>query len=166
MQKVKLVGIVALALLALGAFGASAAFAESPELLILSGSVEELEGTLKAPAGSEIAFVQLTGEKTFTAAGAEAKLKNCLPIGTDLLNTTLCHDVPLDITGYKQEKAACRSENAKGEKDPVETILMLLDLHLAAEEVLPGNDELQPLLIFKILGTGLEEEVKYNLRCD
>ena len=50
MRKAKLVGIAALALFAFAAFGASAAFAESPELLILSGSVEELEGTLKAPA--------------------------------------------------------------------------------------------------------------------
>jgi hypothetical protein len=51
----------------------------------------------------------------------------------------------------------CRSETAIGEKDPVETVLVLYDLHLAAE--LLSDQVLEPLVLMRVLGKSLEEAV-------
>ena len=68
--------------------------------------------------------------------------------------------MPLHFTGVKQGAVACRSENNKGEKEPVETVLTLLDLHIGAE--LTSGGVLQPVIFALVLGTALEEEVKFN----
>jgi hypothetical protein len=69
--------------------------------------------------------------------------------------------VPLHFEGVKQEEVACRSENNKGEKDPVETVLTLLELHVGAGKAFEGK-VLTPVIFAKILGTGDEEEVTFN----
>ena len=56
---------------------------------------------------------------------------------------------------------ACRSETAKGTKDPVETILVLLDLHILAGEPTAGG-ALQPYLLIRVLGIEHEEEAIFN----
>ncbi len=79
--------------------------------------------------------------------------------GASEKDTTLC-EATLTVTGVKQGKVACRSESATGTKDPIETVLDVTDLHLAAEKV---GSELQPLALFKVLGqAGGEEELIVN----
>jgi hypothetical protein len=160
MRKAKLLGLTVLALFAFGAFAASGAYAvekeeeNNPRILVLEGKASELKGTLK---GTKAKLIQLNGEKTIEAAEASLLLENCEIIIGNEKDTNLCKDVPLHFTGVKQELVACRSENAKGEKDPVETVLELLDLHMAA-----GGSPLGPLLLMRVLGTALEEEVILN----
>jgi hypothetical protein len=155
-----------LALCAFGAFAASSALAtdaNSPSILVLEGGkATELEGTFKSE-GTTTKLIQLNGEKTLESTGAETKLKNCKEISGLPSDTNLCEPVAIVFTGNKQAGANCRSENSKGEKDAIETVLALLDLHLAAEESLEGSAEmkLQPLLLARILGTAKEEELSY-----
>jgi hypothetical protein len=163
MKHVRLLILASLALCAFGAFSATSALAtdaNSPSILVLEGGkATELEGTFKSEATSS-KLIQLSGEKTVESTGAEAKLKNCKEISGLPSDTNLCEPVAITFTGVKQAGANCRSENAKAEKDPIETVLALLDLHLAAEESLEGTAEmkLQPLLLARILGTAKEEE--------
>ena len=159
MRKVKLLGFTALALLAFGAFTASAFATEDgkPQILCLVEGCEKLEGTL---AGTTSRIEDLAG-KTITGTGVETKLKGCKNDETGTKDVNLCVDVPITFTGTKKEgTVACRSENAKGEKDAVETILTLLDLHMAAEET--SAKVLQPLLTAEVLGTALEAELIIN----
>jgi hypothetical protein len=155
MRTVKLLGFTALALLAFGAFTASAFAVEDgkPQILCLVAGCETLEGTLK---GGASRIEDLAG-KTIAATASEAKLKGCKNDEAGTKDVNLCVDVPLALTGFKKEAVACRSENAKGEKDAVETVLTLLDLHMAAEET--SAKVLQPLLTAQYLGTALEAEV-------
>jgi hypothetical protein len=157
MRKVKLLGFTALALLAFGAFTASAFAVEDgkPQILCLVEGCETLEGTLKAGASS---LEDLAG-KVISGTAAETKLKGCKNDEAGTKDVNLCVDVVLTFTGVKKEAVACRSENAKGEKDPVETILTLLDLHMAAEET--SAKVLQPLLTAQVLGTALEAELTF-----
>jgi hypothetical protein len=160
MRKAKLLGPTVLALFAFGAFAASGAYAvekeeeNNPRILVLEGKASELKGTLT---GTNTQLIQLNGEKTIKAAEASLLLENCEIITGNEKDTNLCKDVPLHLTGYKQGLFACRSENAKGEKDPVETVLELLDLHVAA-----GGTPLEPRIVARLLGTALEEEVILN----
>jgi hypothetical protein len=165
MRKVKLLGLAALALFAFGAFTAVSAYAVEteeegkPQILVLEGEAKALKGTLTAKAKEKaIELVPLTGEKRITAEEASLLLENCENLKANVKDTNLCTDVPLHFTGVKLEGASCRSENSKGEKDPAGTVLTLLDLHVAAE--LTSEKVLQPLIFAKVLGTGLEEEVK------
>ena len=155
MRKVKLLGFTALALLAFGAFTASAFAVEDgkPQILCLVEGCEKLEGTLKGITENRIE--DLNG-KTITGTAVEAKLKGCKNDETSKNDVNLCINVPLTFTGTKKEKVACRSENAAGEKDPVETILLLTDLHAAAEET--SGKVLESLLTVKVLGTAEKEE--------
>ena len=155
MRKVKSLGFTAVALLAFGAFTASAFAVEDgkPQILCLVAGCSMLEGTLK---GKESRLEDLTG-KTLITTSDEFKLKGCKNDEASENDINLCVDVPLTLTGLKKEKVACRSENAKGEKDAVETVLILFDLHMAAEET--GGKVLQSLLTAKYLGTALEEEL-------
>jgi hypothetical protein len=160
MRKAKLLGLTVLALFAFGAFAASGAYAvekeeeNNPRILVLEGEASQLEGILT---GGEALLVQLNGEKTIPAREESLLLKGCENLSGNTKDTNLCKDVPLHFTGVKQGLVACRSENAKGEKDPVETVLELLDLHIAA-----GGSPLRPLLFMRLLGTALEEEVILN----
>jgi hypothetical protein len=160
MRRFRTLGLTAMTLFAFGAFTASALAVETeeennPRILCLTTKCSELEGTLKGGAS----FLEDLNGKSLGATGAEAKLKNCENLAGEK-DIALCKDVPLTFTGLKKEKVSCRSENAKGEKDPVETILVLLDLHIAAEKSTTGV--LQPLLLAKFLGTALEEQVTSN----
>jgi hypothetical protein len=164
MIKLKLPGIAVVGLLALGAFAASGAYAEEkeeankPQILVLAGEAKELEGELT---GKNVQLTQLNGEKTITATKVALLLKNCENLKENTKDTNLCNLVPLHIEGYKQGEVACRSENNKGEKDPVETILALLDLHVGAGKAFEGKS-LAPVIFAKILGTADEEELRYN----
>jgi hypothetical protein len=160
MRKFKLLGLMVLALFAFGAFAASGAYAvekeeeNNPRILVLEGKASELKGTLK---GTKAKLIQLNGEKTIEAAEASLLLENCEIIIGNEKDTNLCKDVPLHFSKVFQGLVACRSENAKGEKDPVETVLTLLDLHVAA-----GGTPLEPRIVARVLGTALEEEVILN----
>jgi hypothetical protein len=136
----------AFAALALSLAGTAIARADenAPELLILENGVTKLEASFKG-GGSTIAT--LAG-KQFTATGVEGKMKGCKN-GSSEKDTTLCEGL-LTFIGWKEGKVACRSENAKGEKDAVETVLVAVDLHLADEE--PSTGVLEPLVLFKVLG--------------
>ena len=167
MRKVKLLGVMVLALFAVGAFTASSAFAvedpfEKPEILVLAGTVEELKGVLT---GTNPELIQLSNANTIKATKAELLLNQlgkpeCKPLEGSTTDFNLCIDVPLHFTGVKQGAVACRSENNTGGKDPVETVLTLLNLHIGAE--LTAAKVLLPIIFAAILGTNLEEEVKFN----
>jgi hypothetical protein len=159
MRTVKLMGLAVLALFAFAASGAYAVEAEesnNPRILCLVEPCNP-EATLKGGAS----FLEDLNGKKIEGATAEAKLKGCEEL-SGKKDFNLCKDIALTFTKTFKEKVACRSENAKGEKDPVETILTLLDLHLAAElhENAKKEKVLLPLLIAKVLGTALEEELK------
>jgi hypothetical protein len=162
MHKLKLLCLTALALFAFGAFAASAFATEAeeennPRILVTEGKASELEATLK---GANPALIQLSGEKTIKATSVTATIKGCENLSGHEKDTNLCKDQSIDFTGVKQESVNCRSENAKGEKDPVETVLALLDLHAVSQE--STEKTLQPALQALVLGTALEEEVKFN----
>lgn len=147
MQKVKLLILSALALFAFGAFAATAYGEDgAPKLLLLSGNVSELEGTFKGGASilESAKGLQLKGSTV------EGTLKGCKEDG-GALDTSLCGPVLLKFTGVKKEKVNCHSEMLNEEqKDAAEVVLVWTDLHLAAEE--NAAKELQPLLLFKVLG--------------
>jgi hypothetical protein len=168
MRLFKLTGPAVVALLAFGAFAAfaaSGAYAvekeeeNNPRILCLVEGCNALEGSLKGGIGR---LEDLSG-KSLEWNASEVKLKGCQGLAGNK-DVNLCVDVPIHLIGMKKEKVACRSENAKGEKDPVETILALLDLHLAAELHLNAKGEtvLLSLLIAKVLGTALEEVLTMN----
>ncbi len=141
-----------LALCGLCAALASAEDANAPMLLVTSGKVTELSGSFK---GTTFVFSALAG-KSVAGTGLEGKVKGCKASATaGEKDTNLCEAL-LNLTGFKQGTVACRSESSAG-KDPVETILVLTDLHLASEKNAAG--ELQPLLLFKFLGVAAEEEL-------
>ncbi len=148
MRKVRMLILAAFALFAFGAFAAQAAFAEDgqPALLLLSGNVTELSGTLKGAAST----LESVGKKTIVGTAVEGTLKGCKELESSKVDTSLCGPVTLKFTGTKKEETACRSESATGEKDPIETILVSTDIHLASEET--ASKELQTLAIFKVLG--------------
>jgi hypothetical protein len=154
MRQVKLLVLAAMALFAFGAFTASAFAVEAeeennPRILCLTTPCSGLEGTLKGG----VSFLEdLTGKK-IEGTTVEAKLKNCENLAGEK-DINLCKDVPIDFFGVKKAGVACRSENESGEKDPVETILALLDLHIAAEKSTSGV--LEPLLLAQVLGVDLK----------
>ncbi len=140
--------LAALALFALGALAAQPALGEDgqPALLLLSGNVTTMEGTLKG-GGSTLESV---GKKTIVGTAVEGTVKGCKELEKSTTDTSLCGPVQLKFTGTKKEEAACRSESGTGEKDPIETILVSSDLHFASAET--ASKELRPLLLLKVLG--------------
>ncbi len=129
--------------LALCGFGAAAASAERP-------LVTEVTGSLK---GGESSLATL-GAKAVVSKEVEATVKGCKE-STGPKDTNLC-EATFTVKGMKQGSTACRSESASG-KDPVETVLALVDLHLASEKIAGG--ELEPLLLFRMLGVAGEDEL-------
>jgi hypothetical protein len=162
MRKLKLVGFAVLALLAFAAFSASAAVAEtgSPQLLLLAGSVTELEGTFAAAAGSDISLVSLSLKNDLFATTSEIKLKNCEAEGANKLDTTLCKDVPFVFTGVRTAgELKCNSTGAAAGE-----VKGLLDVHFASEE---AGGVLEPLILGKVLGgkTGTELVEPLEFKC-
>lgn len=161
MQRFKLMSLTLLAVFALAAIGAATASAE-PLILVLPGEkVSELKykgeggkGTLEDSTKKTIVGTKVKAEATF----------NALTESDALTGTTT-----LDFEGTKKEKVACRSENAKGEKDPVETILVVTTITAASETSTTGV--LEPMLVNTVNGTlfincgGVKEEVKGSLPC-
>ncbi len=155
MSKAKLLLFAMFALLAFGAVSAAVASAEdanSPMLLVTSGKATELSAKFTGGASS----LSTLGGKALVGKALEGTVKNCKPSATaGEKDTNLCEAL-LSFTGVKQGTVACRSESSAG-KDPVETVLTLIDLHLASEKSTSG--ELQGLLLFRALGVADEEEL-------
>jgi hypothetical protein len=163
MRKFKLVALAALALFAFGAVAASTAFGveepNNPRLLVLEGKASEIKGTLK---GGEFRWEDLAG-KTIEGKAAELLVEGCTIISeAEAKDTNLCKDVPFHLTGFRKGVVACRSETLAKVKDPIETILALLDVHLAAGLNLPTNDNLVPIFTAQILGVDLAEDLEIN----
>jgi hypothetical protein len=163
MRKVKLLGLAALSLFAFAAFTATAAFGEeadknSPQLLVLTGKVSELKGTLTAKAGSDIKLVSLSLKNDLTASTAEIKLENCTAESTSELDTTLCPKVPFKFTNVKKGEVNC-----SGEKEEIGVVQGSLSVHFAAEESLKGAEtmQLEPLILGKVLSTTGTEPLKF-----
>jgi hypothetical protein len=146
MRHLKLLMLAVTAMFVFAAVGTAIAQADegAPELLILENGVTGLTGTFKG-AGSTLATL---GGKELIGTGVEGKVKGCKN-GSSEKDTTLCEGL-LTFTGVKEKKVACRSENAKAEKDAVETVLVAVDLHLGDEE--PSTGVLEPVVLFKVLG--------------
>ncbi len=144
-------------LLACGA-GASTVHAEggAAVLLLLENGVAKLETTLKA-GSSEVVTL---GGKTLTATGVDAALKGCENLGSSEKDTNSCKGVTVTFAGAKKGEVNCRSENTKGEKDAVGTVLAVADLRLATEET--SSKALAPLLLLKVMGASREEELTIN----
>jgi hypothetical protein len=146
MRKVRLLILSALTLFAFGAL-AAAAYGEAPKLLLLSGNVSELEGTFKGGAS----ILESANGLQLKGTTIEGTLKGCKEESGSATDTSLCGPVLLTFTGVKKEKVNCHSEMLnEEEKDAAEIVLVWTDLHLAAEE--NAKKELQPLLMFKVLG--------------
>ncbi len=155
MRQARLLFVVLGALLALCGLCAGMASAEdanAPMLLVTSGKVTELTGTFK---GGQSTLTTLGG-KALASTNIEKTLKNCKASATaGEKDTNLC-EATARFTGVKQGAVACRSESASG-KDPIETVLVLSDVHGATEKTAGG--ELEGLLLFKVLGAAAEEEL-------
>jgi hypothetical protein len=161
MRRIWLLAFAAMALFMFGALMTQGAFALEPEeennprILCLVVKCSDLEGTLRGGANR---LEDLEG-KTIESTSSELEFKKCEDLAGEK-DVNLCKDVKLNLFGTKKGAVACRSENAKGEKAPVENIMTLVNLHTAAE--LTSGSVLQPLLMAKILGTALEEELIVN----
>ncbi len=146
------VGLLAgVTLLILGASMPAFALAEdgSPRILLLSGNVEEMAATLKG----EEWKLETVGGVAITSQSVEFLVKGCKAESGSSADTSLCGPVVVAFTGIKKKTANCHSEMAnKEEGDSAEkgTVLMWADMHIAAEE--NSAKELQPLLLFKVLG--------------
>ncbi len=149
MRKVRLLILAALALFAFGAFAVTAAYGVedgAPKLLLLEGKASELEGTFKGGAST----LESANGLSVTGTSVEGTLKGCKEDGGPL-DTSLCGPVLLTFKGVKKAKVNCHSEMINEEqKDAAEVVLVWTDVHLAAEE--NAKKELQPLLLFKVLG--------------
>ena len=158
MRRAELLSVLAVMMIwACGAFGATVANAEDgkPMGLLLENGVTKLEGRLKG--GADI-FSTLGG-KEVTDTSVEATLKGCKNSEGSEKDTNLCEGV-ITLQGVKKGSVACRSETTSGTKDPVETILLHTDLHLAAGET--TSKTLVPLGLGKVLGASGEEELTVN----
>jgi hypothetical protein len=152
MRRFKLVVLAAMALFAFGALASSAFGADegTPRILCLSGEkCTELKGTFKGGASS---LINLAG-KTLTGTSSEFALSGCKEAGSTA-DTNLC-EAKADFLGVKKGEVNCRSE-AGTEKDPIETVLALLDLHVGAGE---AESKLNPILEARVLGAKGEEEL-------
>ena len=151
---------IALALvLAAGVCGAGAvAAAEGPTVVVLEGKVTELEFS-----GSEAAqktALSTLGGKEIKGEGDTATVSECVTLEAKEKDSNLCRHGRHTFLRLKQGAVACRSENEKGEKDPIETVLTNEDVHLASEKSTGGV--LQPLAILEVLGIAGEKELTVN----
>jgi hypothetical protein len=178
-MRLKMLVLVALSACAFGALGTAVAHAEeteeknNPRLLVLTGKASEVVGKFKGE-GSTLA--SLGGGKSLEAKAVTAEISNCETIAGHTLDFNLCKDIPITFTGFATKKTVnCTSENLKKEKAKnIGEVLVLLDLHLAAEKSTEGV--LQPLLIALVLGIdldpillincgGIKQEVKGKIAC-
>jgi hypothetical protein len=146
MRQLRLLGVTCLAVFALGAAVAATASATEPGWLLLAALEKPIEVTttsavtkFKTAAGTLTCQKLSTLKFTFGEKGST--------------HVTLSLDTDLHFTECKSEANGCRSENAKGEKDPPETILMLVDAHLVN---LLNGEKLEPGIALRILNSALE----------
>ena len=152
----------ALAIAALAsAAGASVAGAESdgqPAGLVLEGEAKELR--FEGSEASQKVALSTLGGKEISSEGLAFSGSECTTLEGKVKDTNACHKGTLTFTHAKQGKVLCRSENAKGEKDPIETILTGGEGRLAAEKSTSGV--LQPLLVLTVAGIAGEVELTIN----
>jgi hypothetical protein len=138
----------------------------APMILVLpEQGFTKLKYEGKTNAGSKV-VLETAGDKTFACEGDLVLASyTALPEKPNDANTGTGDD---HIEKCKKEKVACRSEEG-ATKDPVETVLALLALTVAAE--LTKEKVLQFLLIRSIKGTlflncgGVKEEIKGAVPC-
>jgi hypothetical protein len=180
MRQVKLLMLAILAMVAFSAVGTAVAHAEeteeknNPRLLVLTGKASEVVGKFK---GEGSTLEALPGGKGLQGTGVTAEISKCENIAEHTLDFNLCKDIPITFTGVttNEKKINCTSENLKKEKAKnIGEVLVLLDLHLAAEKSTEGV--LQPLLIALVLSieldptllincAGVKQEVKGKIAC-
>jgi hypothetical protein len=135
MKRVRLLGLALMAVFALGVAAAATASA-APGILFLEKESAPVEftgtsgaGELKTPAGT----IKCTANTDSGTIGTTGETHPNLGTAT------------ITFTGCKEKKVetllACSSENAKGEKDAKETILLKGDLHVV--ELLNAKNELE-----------------------
>jgi hypothetical protein len=168
MHRYKLVGLALLAILVFASVSAGAAMAEEPLLLVLTGEkVSELKYTGETEAGTKT-LLETTSGKTIKCVKAKASA-SFQQLGTKEGDSETGTST-IDFEGCKQGEVACRSENAKAEKDPAETILTPLGLTGASEET--SAKALQFILVNTISESPLrlvcgvvKDEIKGNVAC-
>ena len=168
MKRIRLMMLAIFALLALGAVSSTAAMAESdgpPAILVLEGTVTGLEfkGPDEGENGKAKTALSTLNKKSIEGEGIGATLSECVTLEGKEKDSNLCHKGSIDFLKTKQGAVNCASESEKEgkiTKDPAETILVLVDAHLADEKSTGGV--LQPLLILEVLGINKEAELKIN----
>ncbi len=129
MRQLRMLGLTLIALISLASLAAATATATEPGVLTLGG-VALTEPITVTGLGKEVS--------TFSTAAGKIKCQEVhiekgelgaagqthINLGKATLNFLKCKL----LKGVSE--SACRSENTKGEKDPVETILVAVDIHL------------------------------------
>ena len=159
MRQLRLLGLLSILPILLGGFSAASANAEDGQPAILC-LVECGKGLLIKLNGNTASLVTLSG-KALTVKAIETTASVCEGIpGTGDKDVNSCTNT-VELTGVKQGKVSCRSESSGGTKDAIETVLSVVDLHMAAEKTSAG--ELQSLFLIRMLGqAGGEEELIIN----
>jgi hypothetical protein len=158
MRLVKLWALAALALLAFGVVGTAAAGAEegkdgAPEILCLvTGCVKELKAEFLTDSTGGTTQLLGLGGLGVTATDAHTVLEKCTPLDETEKDTNLCKDQTIDFHGVEFKKLKCSTAG-----DESGTALLLLDVHIAAEEE-PIKKILEPLILAKILNSALKAE--------
>jgi hypothetical protein len=143
MKLLKLIGLTFSVTLGLCTIAIVSAAAEP---LILSLPGELIEGTQFTGSGLTVTF-EANSLKTLkcTSSKSNSSLKGVSGKSADSNEAA----ATLDLAGCKEEKVNCRSENEKGEKDPIETILLRYTVRVAAER--SETKELEAILVATLL---------------
>jgi hypothetical protein len=149
MRYLRMLGLMLLAALTLGAFAAATASAEEPGILpVLGAKSEKVE--LKAAEGKTPKLATPAGTITCTKLAPTTA-------NAEGAHINLYKDVTLDfescVETKGESKLECRSENSKGEKDALGTILVLADFHLVD---LLNKTALEPGIEVILLNASLE----------
>jgi hypothetical protein len=153
MRHLRMLGLMLLAALTLGVFAAATASATEPGLLPLEKEVVEVKSATS------------TGGVILTAGANElvcSSLDATTAKATAATHITLFNEVILTFLGCKEGTLGCRTENLKAEKDALETILILADLHIV--NLLNGTI-LEPGLAVIILDPNTKEVGTVKLIC-
>jgi len=145
MNVVKLWTLAALAAFAFGTVGAAAASAEDgpPQILcFVKNCITELEGQFK---GGVARLIDLAGREVKSLSESVTP-KACKELaGSEGKDGSLCNNRIIDLEGVELDKVKCNTEG-----DPAGVVLIMFDLHLAAE-LNAAKTELEPLLLERTL---------------
>jgi len=155
MREFKLLLIAAFAVVLFSAVASAVASAEedkgSPSILVTNATT--FEGSFKLGA---TVISQLKSAQRLESPSGSATIKGCKELSGSKTDTNLC----VGLISFNKWKSTlgttCRSETEAGTKDPVETVLMAVDIHIASE--LSQEKVLEPLAIFVVLGQAGEEK--------